>query len=442
MFQSSFLRTGLGLLLLSILLGPAPQAAADTLLVMPGESIGEALSVAAAGDSVLVMPGTYQEEDLDLPAGILLGAFADERPVLAPIEGRASLLACQGVEGSRVEGIVFSGLDIPEYTGPERGGALLLDDAAVEFVDCLFLGLKATYGGAVHCSGRRAPRFLDCEFRDNTSLTSGGAVLAREVNGLELDGCLFVGNQAPLGGAALNLALQARARLAHCTLAENQGAGGSVAVWAAQLVEVENTIIAAGEGPAWLGDGRQPLSVVCSDVHGNAGGDWVGVLAALEGLDGNFSEPPLFCGPDNPEQPWSLNEESPCNALVNPACGQIGAFGVGCSGGVGAEPIEDGDVSLESLPLRTRLRGNHPNPFNPMTTISLDIRRPQAVTVEIFDLAGRRVSRLYSGRLEAGSHDLVWNGRNRQDEPVAAGVYFCRLHSEEVIDIQRMLLVK
>ncbi len=418
------------------------MAQAATYVVLPDGVIGETLAQAAAGDTVLVAPGTYAEEALVLPAGVLLSALEEEKPVIMASGGEQSLLICRDIAGARVQGIVFAGSDVPEYTGPMRGGAVRIVDADVQFLNCGFMGLKATYGGAVHTSGSPAPGFEGCIFQGNHSATSGGAICAVGADGLELEDCLFVGNTAPVSGAAVNASLLSRTHMSHCTVVESQGGSAALGVWASELMEIHNTIIASGDGAAWIGDGRNLLNVSCTDIQGNADGDWTGSLAGLVGVAGNFSEDPLFCGASNPGNPWTLNEGSPCSGLENPECGQIGAFAVGCSNGSGSEPVEDQDLVSNGLPTRTQLNGNHPNPFNPMTTISLDIRRPQNVTVEIFDLAGRRVRELYSGELEAGSHDLVWNGHDRQDLPVAAGVYFCRLQSEEVIDIQRMLLVK
>jgi hypothetical protein len=85
-----------------------------------------------------------------------------------------------------------------------------------------------------------------------------------------------------------------------------------------------HTIVAygiQGEGVRCLGTTAASLS--CCDLFGNTGGDWVGCIATQIGVDGNFSEDPLFCDRDN--QNFDLHQNSPCAAAQNPACGLVGA---------------------------------------------------------------------------------------------------------------------
>lgn len=69
------------------------------------------------------------------------------------------------------------------------------------------------------------------------------------------------------------------------------------------------------------------LEVSCTDVFGNAAGDWVECLTGMEGEDGNLSADPLFCGPD--VEDLSIRSTSLC-APGQGECGLIGALPVGC----------------------------------------------------------------------------------------------------------------
>lgn len=85
----------------------------------------------------------------------------------------------------------------------------------------------------------------------------------------------------------------------------------------------------------------------------------------------------------------------------------------------------------------------YPNPFNPTTTISYDLPEPAAVTLSIYDPAGKLIRRLIREEtVAAGPHSVVWNGRNEAGHVVAAGVYFCRLDAGDVSEVHRMALVK
>lgn len=86
--------------------------------------------------------------------------------------------------------------------------------------------------------------------------------------------------------------------------------------------------------------------------------------------------------------------------------------------------------------------GNHPNPFNPMTTISFTLPEPGAVKLRIYNLRGELVRTLVDTGFDAGAHEVAWNGRNDSGGEVASGVYFARLVSEHGILTRKMALAR
>ena len=72
-----------------------------------------------------------------------------------------------------------------------------------------------------------------------------------------------------------------------------------------------------------------------------------------------------------------------------------------------------------------------PNPLNPETTLSFQLRTPGRVTVKIFDLNGRLVKTLLDDTRGAGYQDLTWNGTNHGGAKVASGVYYFRLDTPD-----------
>jgi subtilisin family serine protease len=72
-----------------------------------------------------------------------------------------------------------------------------------------------------------------------------------------------------------------------------------------------------------------------------------------------------------------------------------------------------------------------PNPSRAATTLTFSLARPQPVSLEVFDLGGRRVRALAAGRFASGSHAVAWDGRDEAGRPVAAGVYLARLASAD-----------
>jgi hypothetical protein len=80
---------------------------------------------------------------------------------------------------------------------------------------------------------------------------------------------------------------------------------------------------------------------------------------------------------------------------------------------------------------------NYPNPFNPQTTIHFEIPQTGHVTIEVYDIQGRKLSTLYDGISSAGKHDLIWNAANQP-----SGIYFCRMTIENESVSKMITLLK
>ncbi|MGA9407722.1 MAG: endo-1,4-beta-xylanase [Bacteroidota bacterium] len=90
-----------------------------------------------------------------------------------------------------------------------------------------------------------------------------------------------------------------------------------------------------------------------------------------------------------------------------------------------------------TLPKEFALLQNYPNPFNPTTVISYQLPVNSFVTLKIYDVLGRFVETLVSGRQEAGSHSLEFNGTN-----LKSGVYFYTLRAGSFTATRELLLLK
>lgn len=90
----------------------------------------------------------------------------------------------------------------------------------------------------------------------------------------------------------------------------------------------------------------------------------------------------------------------------------------------------------------TELRQNHPNPFNPTTTISFYLSQASPVRVSIYDVNGRLVATVLDEVLPPGNHEAQWQGLNNRREPAASGVYFYRLAAGRERLTRKMTLVK
>ena len=94
------------------------------------------------------------------------------------------------------------------------------------------------------------------------------------------------------------------------------------------------------------------------------------------------------------------------------------------------------------LPLALTLYQNHPNPFNPSTTISFYLPERCRVKLEIFDVSGRRMTCLADEGMDKGAHALEWNGHDAVGSAAASGVYFCRLTAGKKTIAKKMILLR
>jgi len=95
-----------------------------------------------------------------------------------------------------------------------------------------------------------------------------------------------------------------------------------------------------------------------------------------------------------------------------------------------------------TLPEVFALHQNSPNPFNPVTAIKYDMPKAGDVQIAVFNVLGQRVTDLVDGYQEAGSHEVVWNGKDDGGSSVASGIYFYRIKTSEFSDTKKMLLLK
>ena len=81
--------------------------------------------------------------------------------------------------------------------------------------------------------------------------------------------------------------------------------------------------------------------------------------------------------------------------------------------------------------------GNYPNPFNPITTISLTLDQTAPVRLDVMDICGRSVCELFRGNLAAGQHEFSFSG-----ESLPSGVYVYRADVAGQFLTGKALLVK
>jgi hypothetical protein len=85
---------------------------------------------------------------------------------------------------------------------------------------------------------------------------------------------------------------------------------------------------------------------------------------------------------------------------------------------------------------------NHPNPFNPSTTIRFELAHGGLVSISVYDASGAFVSTIVNAAFDEGPHDVRWNGTDAGGRRVASGVYFYRLTTHGTELTRKMMLLK
>ncbi|MCI0531417.1 MAG: T9SS type A sorting domain-containing protein, partial [candidate division Zixibacteria bacterium] len=105
----------------------------------------------------------------------------------------------------------------------------------------------------------------------------------------------------------------------------------------------------------------------------------------------------------------------------------------------GVRPIANPPAAL---PKSYELGQNFPNPFNATTQIRFNVPAASQVSLDVYDILGRKVRTLVNDYLTAGVKQILWDGKNQSGDQVASGVYFYRMTAGDYNQIKKMVLLK
>ena len=130
------------------------------------------------------------------------------------------------------------------------------------------------------------------------------------------------------------------------------------------------------------------------------------------------------------------------------------SFGFSYSDVSGWELLETGNIMVRTIvdsnPTGTELELipnkpvmlNYPNPFNPETTIKLDLPGSGKITLKVYNTKGQLVKTLIDNYNIAGIFTVVWNGTNNVGAQVSSGIYFYKLEASGYTEVKKMILMK
>ena len=88
-------------------------------------------------------------------------------------------------------------------------------------------------------------------------------------------------------------------------------------------------------------------------------------------------------------------------------------------------------------PASYSLNTAYPNPFNPAVTLSISMARASLVTIDIFDINGRRITTICNELLDIGDHHFIWNATAQP-----SGIYIVRSTAGQIALSQKITLIK
>lgn len=365
----------------------------------PYATIQQAINGSVDGDIVELGNGVYigtGNRNVSTLGKAILVRSASGDPYACRLDAQN---AYRGFEFNSGEGPTTMITGIGIFNGAAATGAgILCSGASPSLINLYIADCNATDdGGGLCCTSYASPTITGCRFENNSATDDGGGLYAATWCSPEIDDCVFSGNLAgdrgggavfsvncfptidgttfrgneAANGGGLNFTYaygpvtdcvflenistygggyhgygNARADFRRCTFSGNTAANGAnVYLRANSSPTFTNCIIAfgvAGAAFARYATDCNPV-LACTDVWGNAGGDWTAMISDQNGLNGNFWADPLFC--DRLDGVLTLRGDSPCAMVNNSGCGQVGALPVGCSGVWLVRPDGSGDFS-------------------------------------------------------------------------------------------------
>ncbi len=437
--------------------------------VVDGDSLGSAFVFQSGEDSTSVLTGFTITGGRALNGG---GIFCESSPIItrniitrnmaiesgggiagggkfhSPIVSDNIITGNSAASGGGVMcpspiSMVISGNTITDNTATIQGGGIICY-YSIPIMSNLISRNSARTGGGIYCISS-SPMITNNLITSNESTTSGGGIYCITASPTLINNIVFDNGSGSQGGGL------------HC---EGSSMEAINTIFWENTSETGSEIYLEGD----LFSQPSVLTIRYSDVEGGQTSVYVDSVSTLDWGGGMLDVDPLFRDPAGGDYHLSAvacgdSVDSPCIDSGDPtlidsllACSwglgtdasDIGAFGGGDSVQVGIG--NEGSGGGGSIPRAFGLSQNHPNPFNPSTTIGFDVPessgRQRSVSLTVYDLRGRRVRTLVEGSLDPGHHVVRWDGRSDRGEAVSSGIYLYTLRSGVKSFTRKMILLK
>jgi len=96
----------------------------------------------------------------------------------------------------------------------------------------------------------------------------------------------------------------------------------------------------------------------------------------------------------------------------------------------------------QRIPSRFLLAQNHPNPFNPTTTLRFELPHATKVNLVIYNTLGQVVRTLVDEQRARGAYQVRWDGKDVDGLDVASGIYFVRMKAGDFVGVRKMVMLR
>ncbi len=293
-----------------------------------------------------------------------------------------------------------------------NGHSTILGNYQAQLVNCeISNNLNNFYDPIAHLGGTSGLYIKDMDLVDVVNCTFGDNTLSHNT------GCTISVNKTELN-------------LYNTILYNNDGY--SLNLWEDAVVNISNSLIEGGDDNV---NYYYPLAIV----------NW---------MEGNLDEDPFWLGTG--DFPYYLQSASPCidaGTLDLPNGIELPEFDLAGNPRIYGDTIDMGAYEWQGVgieepeipqlsPLTTHL-SNYPNPFNPSTTIKLELAESGKVELAIYNIKGQKVKTLLDCTTAAGTFNCVWNGKDSSGKLVSSGEYIVKLKvNGEEKAVRKIMLVK
>jgi hypothetical protein len=403
------------------------------------QTIQQGIDASTDGDTVLVQPETYVENINFNGHNIVLGSLflttGDAAYIAETIIDGNSMGTVVTFESREDSTLIMTGFTIQNGYA-ENGGGIHCGSSSPRLAGLIIANNVVENGGAGIDIFGSSPTLVNCIIISNDAGNFGGG-MSNDMSSPILINCVFYDNSAVGAGGGISNYTNSQAIMINCLISGNSaGYGGGM--WNGWSSPTATNCIFWGNTPDEI-DGGSSI-VTFSDIQGG----WEG--------EGNIDVDPFFRDPENGDFHLMSTEcgdpfDSPCidtglpdiiDSLLDCSWGlgtilsDMGAYGGGDSTTVGIT-----DDKEREIPNRFALAQNYPNPFNISTVIHYQITTTSNVTIEIYDILGRKVETLIEEEQPSGYHRAIWNAESK-----SSGIYFYRIQAGDFVESRKMMLLK